>query len=250
MKIISLNTWGCRIEKIFEYIKENEKDTDIFCFQEILKGGNGMTSREEIKGGFEKISEILFQHNGYFCEYEHNGAYYGENREKLDFEYGIACFVKKDLPNKEIKKGSLISGEDEYGNSSYRFAVGETSLTEVSDYAIINVHGMWQNSIKTDTDAKIQQSKKILDLTEKSTKKKIICGDFNLLPDTNSIKMIEVNFRNLIKEFGIKSTRSNLYTKETRYSDYLFVDKKIKVENFSVVDIEVSDHLPLLLEFS
>jgi exonuclease III len=47
MKIITLNTWGGKIYKeLMDFVNKN-KDTDIFCFQEILKGGNGKTHRGE-----------------------------------------------------------------------------------------------------------------------------------------------------------------------------------------------------------
>ena len=37
MKLISLNTWGCRVtEPIFDFIKKYSEDTDIFCFQEVF----------------------------------------------------------------------------------------------------------------------------------------------------------------------------------------------------------------------
>ena len=114
---------------------------------------------------------------------------------------------------------------------------------------MINVHGLWQNSIKGDTEAKIEQSKKILVLAEKSKGKKIICGDFNLLPNTKSIQMLGDKYRNLIEEYAIKDTRGSLYTKELRHSDYAFVDKDIEVSNFSVPDMSVSDRLPLIVEF-
>jgi endonuclease/exonuclease/phosphatase family metal-dependent hydrolase len=108
---------------------------------------------------------------------------------------------------------------------------------------------LWQGSIKTDTEAKIEQSNKILELTEKTNGKKVIIGDFNLLPNTKSIQMIGEEYTDLIKKFDIKSTRSSLYTKTLRYSDYTFTYKEIEVIDFSVPDLNVSDHLPLLLHF-
>ena len=69
MKLISINTWGCRVtEPFFKFIKGNSF-VDIFCFQEVLKGGNGKTVRNEIKSGFEDISKLLPKHKGYFFEY-------------------------------------------------------------------------------------------------------------------------------------------------------------------------------------
>lgn len=115
---------------------------------------------------------------------------------------------------------------------------------------VVTVHGLWQGSIKTDTEAKMEQSKKIIDLADKVDGRKVICGDFNLLPDTKSIQMLGDKYIDLVHENGIKSTRSSLYLKENRYSDYTFTDRGITVNNFSVPDLDVSDHLPLLLDFN
>ena len=122
-------------------------------------------------------------------------------------------------------------------------------MIQVEQFAVINVHGIWQNSIKTDTEAKIEQSKKILDLAGSASGRKIICGDFHLLPDTRSIRMLNDRYRDLIHEFEVVSTRSPLYTKAVRYSDYVFADKDLRIKSFVVSDMSISDHLPMVLEF-
>lgn len=248
MKLISLNTWGCRTEElIFDYIRENAESTDIFCFQEILKGGNGKTDRGEIKSAYEDIAKILSHHTGYFSEYG-EGGYYGESSKGLDFKFGIASFVKNGLKQSFVDNVELRDPNRKWSDYSGRFAVGISLAVVVENYAVINIHGLWQNSIKTDTEAKIEQSKRIIDLAGKIKGKKVICGDFNLLPETKSIQILGNEYKNLIQEYGIKSTRSSLYSKEIRYSDFAFTDKDIVVNNFSVPDLNVSDHLPLVLE--
>lgn len=83
---------------------------------------------------------------------------------------------------------------------------------------------------------------------------KVLCGDFNLLPQTKSIAMLEGRMRNLIKEYNIKTTRSKLNPyhgtpTEQHFADYVFVSEDIKVLDFKVPEAEVSDHLPMILEF-
>ena len=57
--------------------------------------------------------------------------------------------------------------------------------------------------------------------------------------------------KNLIKEFSIKGTRTHHYKKTSeRYADYILVSGGIKVKTFEVPEIIVSDHLPMILEFS
>lgn len=62
--------------------------------------------------------------------------------------------------------------------------------------------------------------------------------------------MIEnTGLRNLIKEHGITSTRTSLYTKEEKFADYVLIGPGIQVTNFEVLPDEVSDHAPLRIEF-
>ena len=73
-------------------------------------------------------------------------------------------------------------------------------------------------------------------------------GDFNLLPETQSIKKLEsIGLRNLIKEYGVTSTRTAHYTKLEKYADYMFVSRDIEVADFKVLPDAVSDHSPLYL---
>ncbi|MCX6712734.1 MAG: endonuclease/exonuclease/phosphatase family protein, partial [Candidatus Vogelbacteria bacterium] len=100
-----------------------------------------------------------------------------------------------------------------------------------------------------DTLERLEQSRKIKAFMDSVDSPKILCGDFNLLPDTESLKIIEGGLRNLIREYGVTSTRTSFYTKPDKFADYVFVSPEIKVVDFKVLPDEVSDHSPLLLEF-
>ena len=76
-----------------------------------------------------------------------------------------------------------------------------------------------------------------------------------MLPETKSLGILErTGYINLIKEYGIESTRNEvswkLYPNNKQYfADYVFVNKETKVESFKVPYSEISDHLPLILNF-
>ena len=96
---------------------------------------------------------------------------------------------------------------------------------------------------------KPERMKKIAELIKTIEGEVVICGDFNLLPDTKSIKMLEeAGLVNLIKEYRITSTRTSLYSKSEKFADYIFVSKGVSVKDFKVLSDEVSDHTPLYLE--
>lgn len=112
--------------------------------------------------------------------------------------------------------------------------------------SIINFHGLWNGNGKTDTADRIVQSQKIHSFMKKLKQPFLIAGDFNLEPDTESIKIIEsVCPRNLVREFGVTSTRSSFYPKPGRLADYIFLSEDLKLEHFEVLPDEASDHLAL-----
>jgi endonuclease/exonuclease/phosphatase family metal-dependent hydrolase len=58
-------------------------------------------------------------------------------------------------------------------------------------------------------------------------------------------------FRDLIKDYGIKSTRNEfawVHPVKLMYSDYVYVGGDIKVKSFDVPYMKISDHLPLIVE--
>lgn len=79
---------------------------------------------------------------------------------------------------------------------------------------------------------------------------KIVVGDFNLDPDTKSLGILERNLRNLIKEYDVPTTRSTLYTRKSKFADYVLVSPGVKIIDFHVSNVAVSDHLPMILEFT
>jgi endonuclease/exonuclease/phosphatase family metal-dependent hydrolase len=79
--------------------------------------------------------------------------------------------------------------------------------------------------------------------------RKILCGDFNLKPDTQSLKIIADGMHNLIDAYKVSSTRTSYYPKEEKFADYVFTSPDITVKHFSVLKDEISDHAPLLVDF-
>lgn len=251
MKLISLNTWGGRAgrEEILEFFSAYS-DVDIFCLQEMWDGGHHMAGT--ITGGMRlenivyelmtDIGSILTEHTPYFRPHFYDW-------------YGLAMFIRKDL--EVVQEGDVFvykekgfALEDDLGNHARNIQY-LTIKTGSSVKTIINFHGLWNGQGKTDTSDRLVQSENIIRFLEDLSHPYILVGDFNLLPNTESIKKFEaIGLRNLIKEFGVDSTRSKHYTKPEKFADYAFVSNGIIVNDFKVLDIHVSDHLPLLLDFA
>lgn len=248
MKIISLNTWGgiAGSENLIEFFKKYQ-DTDVFCLQEVFNGGQDEPDEQaediesKVYNLFSLIKEALPEHEAFF-------------RPHVKDYYGLAMFVKKDL--NIIQEGELFVHQNkEYkpdGNMGFharniQFVTLETSQ---GTKTIVNFHGLWNGAGKTDTEHRLNQSKKIIDFLKTIDNDFIICGDFNLEPTTTSLKMFEdLGLKNLIKDYNITSTRTKFYTKPIKFADYAFVSPEVNILDFKVLPDEVSDHAPLYIEF-
>ncbi|MSU75004.1 MAG: endonuclease/exonuclease/phosphatase family protein [Candidatus Magasanikbacteria bacterium] len=241
MKLITLNLWGGRIrEPLFHFIKNNQ-DTDVFCFQEIYHNSPEKMSdnrRPPNLNLYTDLQKLLPDHQSFF-------------RPVIKNIYGIGIFIKKEIP--VIEEGALwicevLNYSGSGGDHSRNLQWMRCEL-QGTTYTILNVHGLWTGIDKNDTPTRITQSEKIKSFMDTVPSPKILCGDFNLNPDTTSIAMLGGGMKNLIKTYNIKSTRSSFYTKEGKFADYIFVSPDVTVKKFEVLPEEVSDHMALLLEF-
>jgi len=231
MRIIFLNSWfGEAGKPFFDFIKKESSKTDIFCFMEFTPDL------------FIKVSEILTGHTGFI-----------EKGMVLESKGVVDCqviFTRKDINVTASGKLNL------YKNATNDVGFGSFVIFEKEGKIInlLNIHGKSQPGHKMDTPARIKQSKILIDFFKDKNGPKIIGGDFNLNLDTKSVKMFEESgYRNLIRDYKIKNTRNELSWKQfnnvQHFADYVFVSKDVKVKKFEVPYLEISDHLPLILDF-
>lgn len=235
MKILSLNTWHGTCDSKLETFLLSELDTtDIFCLQET----NG-----------ENITRIMAE---LFDDSQFSSAHVTKSTD-TDRYYSLHTFVKK--PFQLLQYEALFSDNDAETGQALAVKIGEEGAPALS---IVNIHGVpFLVDDKLDTDGRLRQSETIISwLSAESTLPAIVCGDFNLLPETNSIKKFEsAGYKNLIADYNIPTTRNRLAWERhpdsiQLFADYTFTSPGIKVLDFSVPDIEVSDHLPMSVGFS
>lgn len=225
---------------------EANKDVDVFCLQEIFNGGQ--EDNTDIIGDAERVEydllnlldKTLPDHVGFF-------------RPHIKDFSGLAVFIKKEF--NVIEEGDCFVHKHEGYISKPLFGPQARNLQYLKleidgkKITVINFHGLWNGQGKTDTPDRINQSKKIVDFMKKIEGEIVLCGDFNLRPDTESLKMFEdFGLRNLIREYNVQSTRTSHYKKEERFADYAFVSSGVDVADFYVMPDEVSDHAALYLE--
>lgn len=257
MRLVSLNTWGATEGQVFfDFIKEQAKGTEIFCFQEIF---SAQPPAPQASSGarmylFEELTKILPEFKGIFCKrsrgYDFNG--------KVDFPvlHGLAVFIKNSISviaHRPASIGSLNPNPDPIEGNT--IAQGLDLAVGDKQFCVINYHGPALTGDKLDTPQRLGNSEE-LKVTWQGlpAKAKILCGDFNLMPQAQSIKILEdAGLKNLIKEFNIANTRNEIswkrFDNKQCFADFTFVSPEVKVLNFEVPYNLVSDHLPMILTF-
>ena len=271
MKIIFLNIWGGKMyAPLMAFLRAAARDTDFFCLQEIFDtpphqniGGEGEPEKDRTVswGGRADIYRDLCAALPDFTPYYAIAVrdFDGDYATDFPLSDGIAIFAKKDITI--LSHGDFfIAGEDWHGHDTSQTPPHKLQYVRFekdgTPYTLAHIHGVAYPGDKLDAPERIAQSQKIIDFLVTEAGEKILGGDFNLMPDTQSIRMIEhTGMRNLITDFRVPTTRNQLSyghypeTERQYFADFAFVSPAIRVTNFQVPAMEISDHLPLVLTY-
>lgn len=243
MRIITLNVWQGKLRpKLFAFLEREAHTTDIFCFQEMINVPGVSPDRSDL---FSRVVEALPDFQGFFESAEDKGN---------GIEMGLAIFVKRMVPVDEEgdffvyrTRNAMVGDDGRTLGKNIQFVEFPRSGKEVT---VINFHGIWMGDGRKDTEDRITQAKKMKEFLRTIDGAKIVCGDFNLTRDTQSLAILDEGMRNLIKEAGAISTRPEKYFPyPDKFCDYILVDNNVTVKHFEVMPDIVSDHLALLLDF-
>jgi endonuclease/exonuclease/phosphatase family metal-dependent hydrolase len=242
MKLVTLNLWGGHLRIPLLKFINHHKDVDIFCLQEVYHKAHRVISRQERELSlniFSDLQKLLPEHYAIF-------------KPAVDNVYGIAMLLRKNID-------ILSEGEINIHQKKYHPGIGENHPRNMQwvecesnnqTYSILNVHGLWNGRGKSDTPDRIEQSLRIRHFMDTINTPKILCGDFNLRPNTQSMHIIEEGMTNLITVNNVRSTRTSYYKKSEKFADYILTSPEITINQFEVMSEEVSDHAALYLDFN
>jgi len=266
MNIISLNTYmGHVFEPLMDFIETHRDSTDVFCFQEMMSSDDMELKHTEGTRRLNLLQEIqtrLPDHNVFFDatqdDFETDTPYAGQSK------LGSAIFYRKSLDMRETGSFIICNAYNTFTPPDYSTLAHNAIYIVVNqdghDYLICSVHGNSEPANKLDSPFRIEQFEKIRHFLNARNERRILMGDFNAMPNTQSVMMFEeAGLRNLVREYDIKTTRgSNMrklfpqYEHGTygfqEFADYTFVSPEIPVTSFDVPDLPISDHLPMILE--
>lgn len=226
VNIVFLNTEHGNMKKeISGFISRMSIDTDIFCFQEADENMHRIA--DECLPDYESVRTAKVQPDG--------KIFWQETRIK--------------------KTSQILSAETILADDAYIGVGLKTMFRKGNDiYCLINFHGCPRPGDKLDNPDRLRQTEKLLAELAASGEKHVLGGDFNLLPETESVAMFEkCGYVNLINKYEIKTTRNKVAWEKypdniQKYADYVFVDRTVGVSDFVVPDEIVSDHQPMILK--
>ena len=245
-------------EKVIDFLKNTE--SDIITLQESMRGiDNTVYDRYN---NSKLIKEAVKNTH----KYDFYGALWVSDKH---IKKGV---VTKDFGgmaeqgNEIISRYPIIEASNDFFHKNYQIFRDTTdfrkndhgravvvAIVEINNQKLrlLNIHGIW-NEGKIGDDRTIKECEYLLSLIEDNTIPTIIVGDFNLDPQSKSIKILNKKLTNLIEKYNIKSTRPTVkdgLDVGNSVDDYIFVNDKIKVNKFEVKQTDASDHYPLILDF-
>jgi endonuclease/exonuclease/phosphatase family metal-dependent hydrolase len=260
LTLATYNLWNGRVGmSMYEFIA-GHPEVDIWCFQEV---NSNLTHTIDDDMAMSDMFEELRRRLPNFLAMHAPVIHYSPDTYGGSFstQYGISMFARISLPMVEYSQ-ILLNGH--FHERIFLPGSNEDHIRTLQKMSfiwpdtgkrlnVINYHGVWHKappgkSAKMDTPERLRISKRIRGIIEDCDGDVVLAGDFNLDPNTESIKIIRGDdLQDLIADNNITSTRSNLYTKpEFPFADYMFVSRSLHVNSFEVPNVEYSDHLPLI----
>ncbi|MCA9366079.1 hypothetical protein KC722_00710 [Candidatus Kaiserbacteria bacterium] len=269
------NVWGHR--KAFEiqaWLKQHLSGVEIFCLTEVTDSGHGenvvhsSTDRNEPPSslnGRAQLDDLTAHDFGLLYGAAGRDTWSCMLTDKVFDEvgFGSALVYRNDLRVIDLgQKPVVLDGS--VSDRMLQWIVHEVAGVR---YLVAHLHGVWiKENTKGDHPLRLEQARQVREHlhhveTAYNVSKTIFGGDLNLALDTNALTALEYGagsesrYRNLIKERGIKNTRTKSYRKfsmkgESMHADYVLVSSEVDVVQFSVeTEADASDHAPLLITY-
>jgi endonuclease/exonuclease/phosphatase family metal-dependent hydrolase len=227
--IMSLNVWyGELLGDLLAYITSKKDSVSAFCFQE--------TDHATLQA----LDKLL---GGEFARHHMH-----KNAASEAEQFYVATYIRHGIP--VISMTNLLEDIPKAGAG----LACELQLSSGKTLRLVNVHGQPRPGHKLDTPERIAQSQSLLRSAAHDDTPTVFVGDFNLLPEAHSVQLFSAaGYRNLIDDYSIATTRNELAWQRYPDNKQLHVDYAFTRLNnlfnydFSVDDVPVSDHLPLIL---
>lgn len=253
-------------ERMIELI--NEYNPDIACFQEMVAADTLINLNTPFYKKYSFYSIYEFADKLHFPDY-----HYSYNFKENFFQnqhFGIIIFSKYPI----IKKQKMSYFPFDY-NSSFQYAdiaVGTDTMRifnihlQSLEFSRENLEYIENPSVESETD--IEKSKSVMGKMksaflrrrlqadrikaemDKSPYPVILCGDFNDVPNSYAYNKIGNGLQNAFVEKGAGLGRTFSSIAPTLRIDNIFLSNPYTVNQFTRIPKKLSDHFPIIADFS
>lgn len=277
LKIICLNVWigGVLFEEIVNFLQKEQPD--ILFLQEVFWGGEESVSEQskhhsnpELPPQYRTYQELKkrlgFAHGHFAPAFIEeigvpNDTKGADGSSKLELTQGNAILCKYPLQEVSVTHFDVPFGKriDDY--SAYAFSPRNlqhvvATLPTGTDVHLLNTQGIWGEDGE-DSPRRLEMGQKIVQELEGESGQLspvILAGDFNILPHTQTIASIEKKLVTVFKDelkttFNLKRKNLEKYPGFAHaVVDMVFVSPDISVTSHTCPQVDISDHLPLVVE--
>jgi len=256
IKFLTLNILnGKFLDKCIEFLKK--ESPDIFVLQEVYKGGN--ISGENRYRSFE-IIRAEFKDYFYFFTPEFYKIIDGSKVDEANVIFSrFPLFNQTSIYYSNSYGERRVENPEQFINTARNLQYVQIK-TGNKIINVFNTHGVWGADGK-DNEERLKMSKVICGKV-KGLDNVILAGDFNVEPDTRTIKNMETYLKNIFK--GELKTTFNMKVKtpivkklsffdendlkgfSKSVVDMIFVSLDVKVVDHYCPKVDVSDHFPLV----
>jgi endonuclease/exonuclease/phosphatase family metal-dependent hydrolase len=208
------------LRQITEFIKE--QNPDVVGLIEVDTGS--------IRSGMVNQADVIARSLGHYSTYE--------------CKYGVASFNQL-VPIVRKQSNAFLAAPSVRGERFHYFDTGIKRLIielELDDVAIFLVH------LSLKFRHRQYQLRYLHELVSKTTKPLIVAGDFNAYWGEHEIYLfMRASGLSSANHDKLPSYPSRNPRKEL---DFILHSKEIRIDRFSIPDVRLSDHLPLLCDFT
>jgi len=245
LKVISLNVWAGRLlPAVVEFLKE--QSADVVLLQEVTNAD------DESLGDHHRIFNSLQRQLGYeYDNYAHNFNY--KLPEGIVPEGNV---ILSKLPIKQISNCYFVEPNKEYYQDIPedwpivpRILQQVELESEKGPINVINVHGVWDLDGDRDSPERHKMVQAIVERSENQPRT-IVGGDTNAKSSNPVWRELENQLKPV---FGpeLKTTFNMRHKDNPGYAsapvDLIFVSPDINILERTAPDVDISDHLPLVV---
>lgn len=246
IKIMQLNIWqGRLLRQVVELISREKPD--ILCLQEVYSSQLNIP-QFDFFNSFEQIQVALPNYKGFLSP-----NFEFKNILGRTVGYGNAIFSRFDFIDQTniFTSGQFISYENiadyrsnQLGLQRVKIKIdGEKSLT------VFNHHGYWDRDPHGNSNSLLAMQA-VANEIKKQTGPIILAGDLNLIPGSPALAPLNEQLKGLTETYNLPTTLSGFGKVSGVACDHIFISSDVNVVRFESINAEVSDHLPLIMEFN